>query len=411
MIIINKINKINKIKKIKKINVCIIPAFAAFFNIIIILFPKTALSGAGEGLTLWFNKVIPSLLPFLIGTSLLNSLGFCSFLGVLFSPLMNKIFKISGEGAYALAVGLTSGYPIGAKTTCELRQSGILQKNEAQRLLGFANNSGPLFILGTAASSMLMCPKIGYIMLFIHYASAIITGLFLRLFRSKSEQNKSIKQKATLKNAVMALILFREKNQKPFGTILSQSIKSSIETIAQIGGFIVLFSVISKIIILLTNNFFQSNYIKGLIIGIIEITNGCAFLAQDKTPLCICIITAIISWGGLSIHSQSIALIVKSDLSPLLYILSKLFQGICAFFISLIFIPIIKNIIAAEEVFLNQNSLNIFKDSSFCFIFLCIAMVFIPVLILGINFIIYNIKKLGFGRKHKFNKKHFRRYR
>lgn len=392
------------IKKLSKLNTCIIPIFVAFFNVIIILFPQTALNAASEGLLLWFNKVIPSLLPFLIGTSLLNSLGFCSFLGVLFSPIMNKVFKISGEGAYALAVGLTSGYPIGAKTTCELRNSGILQKNEAQRLLGFTNNSGPLFILGTAAASMLMCPKVGYVILSVHYISAIITGLFLRLFRSKKEQPNLSNKKASLKNAINELIQFRKNNNKPFGEILAQSINSSVETIAQIGGFIILFSVIAKIILLLINNLDISDYIKGIIIGIIEITNATALLSQDKTSICICIITSIISWGGLSIHAQSIAIISKSDLSTKLYILSKLFHAFTAFLISLFFIPLIENIMQTQQTFSQQSvtSLSILKGSSLCFILLSLIMLITPILVLGISAI--------FSRRKKI-KKHSRRYR
>ncbi len=54
-----------------------------------------------------------------------------------------------GIGAYAFIMGIISGYPVGASIVTEFRNSGECSKAEAERLLSFTNNSGPLFIIGT----------------------------------------------------------------------------------------------------------------------------------------------------------------------------------------------------------------------------------------------------------------------
>ena len=157
---------------VKNSIIYIIPITVIFFNILIILFPSQIISSAKNGLLLWFNNVIPSLLPFIIGANILSLTGFIGFLGTLLEPITQKIFKISGNGAFALIIGLISGYPMGAKITASMYENHQITKIEAQKLIMFTNNSGPLFILGTVAVSMFKIPSIGILILLAHYFSA-----------------------------------------------------------------------------------------------------------------------------------------------------------------------------------------------------------------------------------------------
>lgn len=59
-----------------------------------------------------------------------------------------------GIGAYAFIMGIISGYPVGAKIVTEFRKNGDCSRAEAERLLAFTNNSGPLFIIGSVGISM-----------------------------------------------------------------------------------------------------------------------------------------------------------------------------------------------------------------------------------------------------------------
>ncbi len=66
---------------------------------------------------------------------------------------MKPIFNVPGIGAYAFIMGIISGYPVGAKIVTEFRKNGECSKVEAERLLSFSNNSGPLFIIGTVRNN------------------------------------------------------------------------------------------------------------------------------------------------------------------------------------------------------------------------------------------------------------------
>ena len=75
--------------------------------------------------------------------------------------------------ALALLLGTISGYPVGARITADLRKNKLISKNEAERLVAFTNNSGPIFIAGAVATGMLMDAKLGSILLTCHILGAV----------------------------------------------------------------------------------------------------------------------------------------------------------------------------------------------------------------------------------------------
>lgn len=153
---------------------------------------------------------------------------------------IQKIFNVPGEGAIAIIMGIISGYPTGAKIVVNFREKNICSKEEGERLLAFTNNSGPLFILGTVGISLFGDAKIGYLLLISHIISSLTVGIIFKNW--KKEKSKSytdlVKKVEKPKNIGV----------RDLGEILGTSIKKSITTILNIGGFIVIFSVILSIL-------------------------------------------------------------------------------------------------------------------------------------------------------------------
>ncbi len=150
---------------------------------------------------------------------------------------MRPLFNVPGQGSFAFIMGLISGYPSGAKIVSNLRENKICSRIEAERLLCFTNSSGPLFILGFVGISIFSNSEIGYLLLFTHILSAITIGFIFRFWK------KDIETKTKTLLPIKSNI-----NTNNFGNILTESIKKSILTIVNIGGFIVLFSVILSIL-------------------------------------------------------------------------------------------------------------------------------------------------------------------
>ena len=254
---------------------------------------------------------------------------------------MKPIFNVPGEGAFALVMGIISGYPIGAKIVSELKNNGICTDVECERLISFTNNSGPLFIIGKVGLSLFYSQEIGIKLLIVHILSCVLVGFLFRFWKfekfPKIESyfylNQSANKEKTYKNKI---------HFNNLGDILSISIQSAIKSILMIGGFIVLFSVIvsmlkSSNILTIIASFFSPilnlfnipiECINSIIIGLIEVTNGLKLVAFSNNNISIIISSFLLGFGGFSVLFQVLSITSKAKISIKPYIIGKLLQAI-----------------------------------------------------------------------------------
>ena len=325
----------------KKVLFLIIPITVIIFNILVIFNPAPIMEAAKTGAILWFNSVLPSLLPFMIGCNILLKLGTVDFLGALLEPVMRPLFGVSGKGAFALVMGATSGYPVGAQICASLRESEKISGAEAQRLMSFVNNSGPLFIIGAIGVGMFGNERIGFFILAANLSGALLSGLLFRFYKHKKEDGgRKIKPEGLKAARHKPLAAAKITGGQPFGRIMSESIYKALESLLYIAGFIMLFSVLLKILeitgligaaVLFLHNLGipgGKELIEPAIYGFFEITNGAAKLARTGTDRTVVVLTAaFVAFGGLSIFSQSLAFLSKTDVKPSVFFFSKLLNA------------------------------------------------------------------------------------
>lgn len=354
----------------------------------LILFPKEALDAAKDGINLWLFTITPSLLPFFIGSELLLQLGVVHFLGTFLEPIMRPLFNVPGSGSFAMAIGYTSGYPVGAQVISRLWEENLCTTEEAEKLMSFCNNSGPLFMLGAVAIGMFGSSKAGYIIMASNYLAAITTGLIFRFYK-KNSYKKPPSAKNLLNTAIKKMYYTREQNKKSLSTILSEAVYKSTNTIIMIGGYVILFSVIieflrlykildfisyfiSPIFSLLG---FDKNLIPGFISGLLEITVGSNLISQVYAPLeqKVILVSAIIAWSGISIHGQVLGVIAKTKIKYFPYLIAKTIQ----FFLAALYSYWLLSIIKIQEenalyqvfnLYSYKNSLDILQYSSLIFL-------------------------------------------
>ena len=308
------------------------------FTISLICFSSTNLIAAQEGLALWATKVLPSLFPFFIATELLCKTNFIHIAGKALNSIMKPFFNVPGESATALLLGTISGYPVGAKVVCNLKKQKIISKLEAERLIAYTNNSGPLFILGSVGIALFSSQRLGFILLISHIISSIIVGV---IFRNWKKDNFKIDYKL-FKTDEMKLIRLSN-----LGEILGDSIKNAISTVLTIGGFVVLFSVIISILetcgvldilsITFSKIGIPQNFSKALFSGIIELTNGTKLSSQffDTNPISSILLTSfLLGFGGCSVLLQVYSIITKEGISIKPYIYGQFLQGILSILIT-----------------------------------------------------------------------------
>lgn len=305
------------------------------FTICLILFSSNNLVAAQNGLSLWATSVVPTLFPFFVATELLCQTNFTYIMGKLLNKFIKPIFNVPGEASVAILLGTISGYPIGAKVVCNLKKQKIISKIEAERLIAFTNNSGPLFILGTVGIALFKNKHIGLILLASHILASLLVGYCFRFWKKNKLEVNFREAKFNSKLTPLKI--------SDIGEILGNSIGKAISSILSIGGFVVLFSVIlsiienSGILNILTSVLSQvgikENISTSIITGVIELTNGVnlsSMLYQTLPLLSILITSFLLGFGGISVLLQVYSIISKEEISIKPYLYGKLLQGIFA---------------------------------------------------------------------------------
>lgn len=302
--------------------------FTIFISILVlfcIIAPSNMISTTKSALTLWATIIIPSLFPFMILADLIQKTALPFLFQKIFSPLMKMIFKLPGISILAVFLGMTGGYPIGAKVTVDLLSKNEITKNDANHLIMFVNNTGPLFMLGAVGIGLYKNIYIGILLLLAHYLSAILVGFIIRFTKPRiSEMRNSYP------------IEFKAIKLSDIGSTLNDTIKKSIDTVLSIGGFIILFSLISalieqsKILSFITLPWLNTETSTSLITGLLEVTNGVNKIAMANMPLLqkLIITSILIGFGGMSIHFQTLSIIGSTSISFIKYLLGKAIQGI-----------------------------------------------------------------------------------
>lgn len=328
----------------KKLQRFVIAFSSLIILILIISSPKQSLSAALMGLNTWLNVVMPSLLPFFIVSEIMIELGIVDLISVMLYPIMKPLFNCPGESSFIWIMGITSGYPMGAKLIASFYEGGSLTKAQGQRMLAFCNTSGPLFMIGAVGVGMLGSQKAGNIIAISHYSASIIIGLLFRFYARKEKDRRLDSKKDSISSAFNRILIGSPTKDQSFGMILGNSVKNSMKSQFLIGGFIILFSVI-------INLFIQSGSMSGLehipnswafdfpnpaesfksiFAGIFEVTTGAQLIGKSILSMenKLIVLSFLIGWGGFSIHSQSISFLAKTNLSMSLYLVSKLLHGI-----------------------------------------------------------------------------------
>jgi sporulation integral membrane protein YlbJ len=365
-----------KLFKTLKINISI-TIVCSLIILQIILAPNICISYTISGAKLFFNAVFPSLFPFLVVINIIINYDGIDIYSKLLGNILCKPLKLPKECSLALLVSILCGYPLGARYTCDLYEKKIIDLKTCERLLNIASNSSPLFIIGAVGTSMMSSTKIGYILLLSNILSCVIMGFIIPSsncsYKIKNKSDNFSNTKTTNKN---------------IGITLKNSIEDAVKTSLNIGGFIVAFSVITGII--KDNVIFHivlnkvclviglsGNFIEGLSLGMLEMTNGCYLISLSNSNLYIklSVLSFLIAFSGLSIISQVYSYTYKYAVSIKKYITRKFIQGIISSVLTLI---LYYCFLQTSSVFV-FNNMSIYKSNNLHLLLLIIL--FIPLLI------------------------------
>lgn len=278
---------------------------------------KLSLSYTALGLELWFQKMIPTLLPFMILSGIMVRLKLTEKISMLAYPVIRPVFRVRKNVCYAMLMGFLCGFPMGAKVVDDLYSREMITKREAEYLLSFCNNIGPVYFCGFVLP--LLGRKLVFPYLFGMYGIPLLYGLALRytLFRDLDNEvslyhNRKSSQQYT--KILTACESTRKQNSaERLLEAINSSIHSSVQSILMLGGYMILFNLLNLLPHLLLGQ------PPVLLAPLLEITGGLNLL---KAALPLYSLLAL-SFGGISCITQTYSCIGQSDLSITHYIVHK----------------------------------------------------------------------------------------
>lgn len=259
------------------------------------------------------QTVVPSLFPFFFLSGLLT----CALSGCQF-PILRPLGKLCGVPAGAesyLLAGLVGGYPVGAQTVYSAYNSGLLNKTDAEKMLGYCNHAGPGFLFGICGL-LFENPLAVCLLWLVQILSALLTAVFLK---NNTQQSVPMAQSISLSP--------------------SSALKKALTAICTTCGWIILFRIflcVAKRWML----WLLPKELQVLIIGITELSNGCIALSGIADPsFRFVAASCFLGSGGLCVLLQTLSVI--GDLNASEYVKGKLLQTAFCFGLSTLICPLL----------------------------------------------------------------------
>lgn len=294
-----------------KKTLCYTFLFILFFACIL-THSSLSLYYALNGLELWYTKMIPALLPFMILSGIMIRMRLTENFAALLYPLSGSLYRISKNGCYALFMGFFCGFPMGAKTIQELYTEKCLSYREACFLLSFCNNIGPVYFCSFVLP--LLHRKLVFPYLFGMYGIPLFYGLVLRYtyFRDLGKKDRFCPDSALAGKGKMKLL-----------DAVDSSVRSSIQSILVLGGYMILFNLLN----ILPHIILDKPAI--FIAPLLEITGGLSIL-KHRMPVYSLV---MLSFGGFSCIAQTYSCLKNTELEAWLnpYVLHKVILCLLTF--------------------------------------------------------------------------------
>lgn len=299
---------------------------------LLFLFPGICLQGAKNGLLLWFNVVLPTLFPFMTLSLFMTKTSLCHKLSRLCPAPVRKILGVSSAGVYPVIMGLLSGFPVGAKIVNTLYQEKQISRKEANYLLCLAGNISPMFLTTYIGEHCLHLGSKRYLLLPVLYISAFASANILKhfIFSRYNEDGPDMQEKTLAAPASPDYQTQKPVENSPHRltaiTALNQAVSDSLCTLAVVGGYIMLFSLLGNVILCL-----MPATPAAILTTVSEITTGSSYIRTitSFSPLQkIILLSSLSSFGGLSSVAQTGSVVTEPGLSLPCYVLGKVLQAV-----------------------------------------------------------------------------------
>ena len=291
--------------------------------VVLVYSGDTFAQGIRQGIQLCLQTVIPSLFCFMILTSFLMQSGLYRLLSLPLGPFCKTLLYLPSEMGSVVLLSLIGGYPMGAQSIASLLRQNRLARDDAQRMLLFCCCAAPSFVVTAVGSGMFASQQIGLFFYGVQVGVSLLLGMLLgigaRLHRKTPALSTSLPCLST-----------------PFagpGEAFVGAVSSSVTTMAQMCGFILLFSALQAAV----QSMAGDSSLGCLLLGLGEVTNGCRLAAG--MPHGVLYASLFLSFGGFSVIAQIAGILRDSGLRLLPFVAARALHGILSASVTFLVLP------------------------------------------------------------------------
>lgn len=291
-----------------KKNYILLPIFLLFI-IFIITHPKISTMAAADGLLLWYQQILPALLPLAILSNILVYSNYMQMITKYLYPLTRRILKTSQNGCFALLGGILFGFPMGSKISGDLTINHAISKDEGEILAVCFNQLSPVFFSGYLLTEILNLSEwipASFVLLYL-------PPCIYAWYQLKNKHFTDIKKSASTPHINFGMI--------------DAGIMNGFEALTKLGGYIILFSIFAAMLHTYNRHYPLLNL---LCTGCVEVTTGISYLKDTNLPLSYTYGLALFfaSFGGLCGFAQTCSMTKGCHFSKKRYLSLRLLFAI-----------------------------------------------------------------------------------
>ena len=255
-----------------------------------------------RGLTLWFEQILPTLLPFSVVSYIILHSNLFSHSA---RTKDHRFLRIQPEEWYVIFCGFLFGFPIGSKLSADLYEHHRITRKRAQVLACFTNNLSPVFVTSVLVNQLHFSSVVPFFLLLY----GIPLCICLVLLSSRKTEHFVHEKKASRFQLNMQIV--------------DAGIINGFETLIKICGYIMMFSILTQMLLSVP---WSHTVIPVLLSGCLEVTTGVATLGQSDITDSYKYILALfmLSLNGICGLCQTASILSQTNLSMRSYCKHKL---------------------------------------------------------------------------------------
>jgi len=240
--------------------------------ILLLIFHNAVITGTQNGLLLWYQTLIPSLLPFILVTNALSETNaYQTVVSHFRNYNQNRIYEIM-----SILVGNLCGYPIGAKIINDFVKNNCLSTNRANQILSLASQASPMFLIGFVYTHIIENKLPLSIFLISIYLPVGVYYIFFCIITNQQTHTSSCMPIKKL--------------------YIKDTFLHAVETMVMIGIYVIIFSILLSVLLPICDK-----PIFKIILSFMEITTGLKLLTSLELSehIQISLLCALSASGGL----------------------------------------------------------------------------------------------------------------